>query len=100
MRNAIEWSMQRDWTGDYIIRKRAAATITMLLGIFLFVMELFVWELDGNPGFALAILSVVMSIGGFAGLCVLNKGKVGQLMDGGELGSFILDFVLEIFFGA
>lgn len=80
------------------MRKKTAATIVMLVGIILFLLELFVIELDGTPGLILTIVAALMAIEGFIALCVLNRHRGEKFAENVGNGLDIIGFLLDILF--
>lgn len=78
--------------------KKTAATIIMLLGVITFALELTILSINGIPGLVITVISVLMTIGGVIALVILNQNKGEAVADIFEVGTTIIEVLLEIFF--
>lgn len=78
--------------------KKTAATIIMLLGVITFALELTILSINGIPGLVITVISALMTIGGVIALGILNRSKGEAIADTVDVGTTIIEVLLEIFF--
>lgn len=79
--------------------KKRIITAVMFAGILLLGIEMLVKPVDGALGYALTAISILMILGSFISLCILNHHRKEETAETVELGLNLIEMILDFFIG-
>lgn len=79
--------------------KKRITTAVMFAGILLLGVEMIVKPVEGACGYALTVISILMILGGFISLCLLNRHRKEETAETVEIGLNLIEMILDFFIG-
>lgn len=75
------------------------ATATMIIGILVLGVEIILKPLVGVWGYIVTVVAIMMILGSFVGLCILNHYRKEETAETVELGLSLIEMILDFFIG-
>lgn len=79
--------------------KKRITTAVMFAGILIFGVEMLVKPVEGALGYTLTVISILMILGSFISLCILNHHRKEETAETVELGLNLVEMILDFFIG-
>lgn len=79
--------------------KKCITTAVMFVGVVLLGVEMIAKPVDGTYGYALTTISILMILGSFISLCLLNRCRKEETAETVELGLNLIEMILDFFLG-